>query len=788
MWVLLGFKDESIFEITVHVKIDMKSAFEKVLLLSGASALAGAALVLSGTALVVRSWSQSPDTVVRTNDFAWSAKAFTQAKTIQLVQDSFSQLNIEAIEIANLDSTIAHVRAKIRRAANARQAELVANQIEIARLEGELAAPAPMAATQAQDELVVAQASSNEELSVTSDEMKQMLNAYRSIHQEYLVELYRVDPVPGVMVATESAPVRVNTQVEVVQIQAPVQIKPIPRVLQAQIEMTPVSRAKAAIKKVSAVKKEVVRTIPAAPTTQVAEVMEIPLPPRPVVTQPVDWETPLDLAGDRLASVDEALKQMRSPEPAPESIQVVDAASAVRVQPRVLPAVMAPPPAEIPVVTTQSAPALAKPEETGYSVAAVAPAPVQVRVEYPRLPTATPPQAVVKQPESVKEAPPSKGSASVARTSFDGASATPTHVEAFEETQAIAGVTTESITHEQDRSWVMNSKHGYWPTLNRGEVKAVPLISEANLRLMGWAAASQIHSDAGVVFGTVPAGYEVSFSGRSETGLYLSRDKRWLSGGVSSEERHFVFLNAAPGAHLLHITAADGSGSGAVLVPVLPGVATRIQIGQPQFKRLTGTVLDAGDRLAAGLPGARVRVLGHRSSEGVLAGAKGVFSVARVLVVSNHPVLVETDMAEGFTHRYQISPERMDVAALFRMRETQIESWIGQLEGGVSPESGLIIAAVPEELAAAKTVRDLPYQPSIRTLGSEGTLKPETYTIAPNGTLEVSRELDSATPRFLGAQIPEGAVITEFGLPEKPATWSQLQVTSPRVINVVGGL
>lgn len=768
----------------------MKSSAEKFLVFAGASALAGAAFALTGTALVVRSWSQSPATTVRAADFAWGARTLhvapVEASVEQASIATFDRLDVSPLAIPNLRADIRFAQSQIQSQRLARRQAARVVRTEIAQLE-KLAQANFLAATgslRVQDELSTAQAQSVTDSGFASDqEMGAMLLAYRTLNSEFQAKLLL--PILPTQEETPISPVAqaVATQKEVVVRKS------------AQVSRR-LHKAKEASQILTAItlRQEVPRlAVRAALNTQqieskVNEVKVAPVITAPAPTQINHWQASLDRAGSQLAQVDQAwnlLLPLKKAEPIRDSHPEV----------QVTPVVMAPVPAlaqaETPVVTTQSAPT----QSTATAYSSITPVKLPARAEYP-MPTLNPASGLNSQapaasgaskPASDAQSEEKKEAPLPAVATVASRNPKPLHVEAFEPNQAVLNVVTEEITHEGKSSWHLNSKHGYWPTLTRGERKNVPMISDANLKLMGWAAASPILAEAGVVFGRVPAGWEVSFSGRAETPLYLSmRDRRWLSGGTSTEDRYFVFLNAAPGAHLLHIQAKDGSGSGAVVVPVLSGVATNIQVTDPRVRKLVGSVLDAGDAVAAGLAGVRVRVLGNALAEGVMSGKRGAFAVPAVVTISGHPVWVETDSADGFTHRYQVSGDNLESAALFRMSSAQIQGWIGQLEGGVSPESGLIIAAVPGELAAAPTPG--PFHPMIRILGGDSTLKPETYTISSDGRLEVDKALEPASPRFLGAQIPEGAVVAEFGTPDHSATWSQIQVTSPRVINVLGGL
>jgi hypothetical protein len=154
--------------------------------------------------------------------------------------------------------------------------------------------------------------------------------------------------------------------------------------------------------------------------------------------------------------------------------------------------------------------------------------------------------------------------------------------------------------------------------------------------------------------------------------------------------------------------------------------------------------------------------------------------------VSDFPIYVETetDASHGFTHRYEVNPSELENRELFRMSEQQVRLWLDQLEGGISPDSGLLVAAVPRELLKARPGKQL--SGSVSTLSPFPSLIPETYQMAPSGQLHVDQALVQKVPRFLAVQLPEGPCTAEVWDHEQKVVWSHLFVAQPRIINVVG--
>ncbi|MCM2277980.1 MAG: hypothetical protein NDJ89_07865 [Oligoflexia bacterium] len=368
------------------------------------------------------------------------------------------------------------------------------------------------------------------------------------------------------------------------------------------------------------------------------------------------------------------------------------------------------------------------------------------------------------------------------------------HIEAFSDDQAsIHSATTEMLTSETlqtqgpVRGWEISHAPGHWPTLTRRSPNAVPLISENNARLLAAAVGARLETQAGIVFGRIADGWSVEFSGRAERMLQLSRDFSTVSPATRDGERYFVLMNAAPGAHLIQLTSRCAGETGAVGIMVMPGTATYLDFSRVARTQVNGRVLDAGRAEVKALRDITVGVLGSPLSSKVRSGRHGEFVLKDVLVVGDFPLFLETDTdpasLQGFVHRYERDPSKLKDVMLYRFGETQIQEWTSQLKGGISEDSGLLLALAPQEIIALH--EPSPLFPKIETLASSATLEPETYALSAVGQLLVNSAVDPESPRVLGVQMPEGPALLRLESGEGRLAWSRLTVTSRGVVSII---
>ncbi len=358
--------------------------------------------------------------------------------------------------------------------------------------------------------------------------------------------------------------------------------------------------------------------------------------------------------------------------------------------------------------------------------------------------------------------------------------------------QCIPGASIQSVTVDIERrgvlrGWKKVSADHHWSTLalqtkgSQALRAPAPLISRNTAALLERIASTQLQADAGIVFGRVPAGWALDFSGRSEAVIYLDSNLQRVGAEDVESIRHFALLNVAPGAHLIYLSRKSDGASVSVAAPVLSSAATYFDFGAPEKRRLNGVVYDARSESGRRLGRVRVRVVGQPYAE-VVTNKRGAFALD-VWTVSGQPLYVESIGRTGYVHRHRVLPEAMTRVALFRFAESQVRAWVDQLQGGISPESGLLVGAIPS-LTAAKP--EEPLFPEIKPLLENTTIVPEAYSLSGEDHLMVNAPLDIEKPRFLAVQIPEGASIAALVDRDGKAAWSDLIIASPGVINVVG--
>ncbi len=358
----------------------------------------------------------------------------------------------------------------------------------------------------------------------------------------------------------------------------------------------------------------------------------------------------------------------------------------------------------------------------------------------------------------------------------------PAYVEAFQWLDPVFGVDGEVVSHEgtaigTQKRWVQVNAGDHWPTLSLSQNSSlgdsVPLISDNNLRLLESTSGIKVTQDGGIVFGRLPRDVNLAFSGRAENRSVFT-DKE------ADEYQDFILLNVEPGAHLLHLSR--GLDKGAIAVPVRSGVATYVDLTDVSVRSLEGSVISADDSSGRGLSGIRVSIVGQ-VADPVRTDSAGAFSLPGVLVAEGHPVYLETDASDGHTHRYAVGAEAWTTqATLFRFSSRRIEFLTQQLEGGVSPDSGLVMGAFPRLVAQADGET---LYPSVRSIDSGASLSPETYTLDTDDRMLVNAPLTAESPRFAAAQVPAGANLLHVEDKAQGLHWSQLIMASPGVVNVV---
>ena len=289
--------------------------------------------------------------------------------------------------------------------------------------------------------------------------------------------------------------------------------------------------------------------------------------------------------------------------------------------------------------------------------------------------------------------------------------------------------------------------------------------------------------EAGIVFGKLAAGQSVRISGRAERPIFFNSQNQTIAAQNLDGERYFAFINVEPGAHLVYLTSSIGTELAGVGIPVLGGNSTFVDMSGSQRVSMRGRVLDGGDVSTRPLGRVRVRILGKTGAEAE-TDSSGRFRMDDVVTIGSHPVFVETDAPSGYTHRYQIRPEQTGSVTLFRMDQQNIQTYLSQLEGAISPESGLILTALPNLINGLGMGARV--MPDIKSLSVNPTLHPELYTISGNGQLQVGAPMTAGSSRTIAVQVPDGPVLMSLRNSKKNTVWSEIVISSPGVVSLIG--
>ncbi len=314
------------------------------------------------------------------------------------------------------------------------------------------------------------------------------------------------------------------------------------------------------------------------------------------------------------------------------------------------------------------------------------------------------------------------------------------------------------------------------------------------------------------------------------------------------QDRFFIYRKVSPGAHqLMLISLTDPSQALAVSFPVTGNQKTYLDLTQITGLDLVGQVQKL-NRLEPFqfLPSNRhyqVVVLGQPNAWAITQ-EEGRFEIPGVLIAGSYPLLLETRHPREFTHRYQIRSEAATARRelqLIRVPNPLIEFWrhpvlahFGQdedadssimsgsrtgedalLEGGGgdmplgtsarssrdeewSEQTGIVVGFVAGLMAAWDERYILPNIYSLFSSGGRessrvsstqqnlGNPSPKVFTLSPLGFPQFGLRLQEATHRFLGFNIPAGPTRVELRDENYELVFSELVITSPRVINIVG--
>ncbi len=345
----------------------------------------------------------------------------------------------------------------------------------------------------------------------------------------------------------------------------------------------------------------------------------------------------------------------------------------------------------------------------------------------------------------------------------------------FEQPEVHAHI--RQVTHESPndpRGWYEATAEGRVPTYfwrdAQGNSSGYELFPENIFPVLQQSSQASL-GDRGIVFGRLSEHVRLVTLPDTEESpsvkLLLDADKKVVS--TESEATYFVFYGVAVGEHLLYVTVDDQEG--AIDVPVAAGTVTFLDVTDISFRSLRGQVF-SGPELAHSVPLDRVtvRVLGQ--SEAVAeTDQDGFFEIEGVIAFGSYPLVMETDRARGYTHRYKVGPD--DTIELLRIPVRYINHWLKQ-----SPEKIEGKGIIYGKLAPGQQAR-------MRQAKVEH-LRPVDLQVGLGELLEAQDDIADASP-FLGIASPEG--LTKVGIvANSHVQLSTFFPVSPGVIDVMPGI
>ncbi len=719
---------------------------------------------LLGAGAILSQWDSQADVIIQPAEFLWVNKVqVAGAQLSGAVQASTSDTEFSRESL--LDPSLSPPRYVVRKTARQKTAARVAKKVSrpVETIVQTLSAPERAPSSKYAVEVALASADA------TTDELAAMRGVHGAFQRGFETAL-NLSPYLGteVLVTTQAAasdppPAVVIASVKLVSTHLR---KPVPLKRKSKVRSAP--KAEVA----QALETPVVQS-----DSQAAQVVKAPLPATVMAQAAQEVVAPVEYSSDaeKTSVVAIEASSQTTPEIREHEPEVTEPNSASL---------------DMAAVLVQPQASLAE-EAPSRGVALFASAPTSfagyaVPHDYPRRADVTSATASVAAPTKMSEYSAMTTQGAACQDSAPTGWGSHPYIQALNWSDAVYDGFTEELTQEStageaaSTGWRISKAADSLPTLHWSTVGSVPMVAHNTARLLGTLLKTPIQPQMGVVLGRLPCGWSVEFSGRAEAYL-LGDDNQPIRAGQEHLAKSFIFINAAPGMHLAHLVERATGKAIALASPVMAGTTTFLELAVPTAKSINGVILDASERDTAPIANVWVEVVGQPAKR-ARTNAKGEFKIDGVLTVGNQPLFLQSDHQSSFTHRYRVVPEKLSNLVLFRLQKEQIETWMNQLAGGVSAESGLVVVAMPQLVQQA----DEALFPAILPLHDKQSLTPETYSLSPTGQLQVNTPISSEAPRFLGVQIPEGAVIAQVENKAQKVIWSELVPTGKGIVNLIG--
>jgi len=285
----------------------------------------------------------------------------------------------------------------------------------------------------------------------------------------------------------------------------------------------------------------------------------------------------------------------------------------------------------------------------------------------------------------------------------------------------------------------------------------------------------------GWVAGWIPEGALVQVKGSSSVKYFTASGLE--RAGTDPGEKFFVAARVSEGPAVVQLLSLDDQRVlSAAGIPVMKDRMTQVDFRNLQKTRVWGSLLDSEQQLPVGVPHAEVKLVGY-ANHLTVTDDQGLFDLGEVAVPTGLNVFLEARTQTGFVHRYPVAnAASSEGLSLFYFSNDRLGRWMGNLEGGLSARSAMIVASMKQE-------KLLGGRPVIKSFSGDRTLKPETYWLtAKDQLLEpnhlLNTDIKTNYVQWLGVEISSNAVLA--GLQSARGRWvkSKWLPTSPGVITV----
>lgn len=331
-----------------------------------------------------------------------------------------------------------------------------------------------------------------------------------------------------------------------------------------------------------------------------------------------------------------------------------------------------------------------------------------------------------------------------------------------------------------EEGWTKVETEGYYPLLTyypQVNSKDALLLDQNSVAILSIKLGVKITHGMGMILGTLPSGYKVEFSGRSEEVQYFDHNQK----------KYFIYLNAEPGAGVMElISEKDAQDTATVFTPVLSDVITYLDFAKPVTESIAVKILKSGEKNQEDLAGLNVAISTQTQIQ-TKTNASGVAILRNVHMVPGYPVYVDVSSKlngeRSYQYRYQLNERtRKGVFVLRQYSEKLIHHWLKQVNTSLSDQSAMIFGQFNRKRLDGFRKN---YTVKVDSITEKYGMQPINYTLLWDERLSTKDPLEGDRPRYLAVQVPEGLTQANLLNEQNQIVQSTLIPVSPRVINVV---